>query len=36
MAGGDELTELSDDLKELGGMTNAIRTLEQDSVMHQR
>jgi simple sugar transport system ATP-binding protein len=33
MAGGDELTELSHEFKELGGMTNAIKTLEQDSVM---
>jgi len=31
MAGGDELAELSHELKELGGMTSAIRTLEQDS-----
>ncbi|MGN7859636.1 ATP-binding cassette domain-containing protein [Microbacterium sp. 22303] len=29
MAGGDELTELSHELKELGGMTNAIKTIEQ-------
>jgi len=31
MAGGDELTELSHELKELGGMTAAVRTLEADS-----
>jgi len=30
MAGGDELTELSHELKELGGMTSAIKTLEAD------
>ncbi|KQQ28841.1 ATP-binding cassette domain-containing protein [Frondihabitans sp. Leaf304] len=30
MAGGDELTELSHELKALGGMTNAIRTLDAD------
>ncbi|WP_052226643.1 ATP-binding cassette domain-containing protein [Microbacterium mangrovi] len=31
MAGGDELAELSHELKELGGMTSAIRTIEADS-----
>jgi len=31
MAGGDELAELSHELKKLGGMTSAIRTLEEDA-----
>jgi simple sugar transport system ATP-binding protein len=31
MAGGDELAELSHELKELGGMTSAIKTIESDS-----
>jgi simple sugar transport system ATP-binding protein len=30
MAGGDELAELSHELKELGGMTSAIKTIEVD------
>jgi len=30
MAGGDELTELSHELKQLGGMTSALKTLEAD------
>ncbi|HKT57463.1 MAG TPA: ATP-binding cassette domain-containing protein [Microbacterium sp.] len=36
MAGGDELTELSHELKELGGMTSAIKTLEADMKAERR
>lgn len=36
MAGGDELAELSHELKELGGRTEAIRTVEEDTRRRRR